>query len=492
MAGWMKAVTRRLAAASGLEDLRQEVQTLRRELAETKAGVSTLGSLPHELAEIKAVLLNALSSSETGLPRELAEIKGGLSNSQQVLGDTFSYAQSLLQTIPPELAAIKGGVSNAQQGLGETFSYVQKILQILPPELAEIKSGLANSQGAIGRTGQIHPLRDNVLRLDRLAMAVLDQSEEATRVSGEQLGFANHLMKSASRISKDLLRRTDPMPDPHPDDDMSEDYSKRSGIYVPGNEVEVEPCRQSYPWRHLLVDPQCAVVLVLGQSNAGNHGDTPYSAQRAVYSLDFLRMNCYRAVDPLPGASGTGGSVWSRLGDRLIEERLFQRVLYVPLAFGGSFLTDWCPQGVMNRRVQLALSRLKKDLGSSILPFSAVIWQQGEAEANHTEMTAAAYKMHFHDLLGDLRSNGVFAPIFVARATVCEAGPHPFKNHDAIREAQTSLPDSHAGIFAGPDTDTIGTTDRYDGCHLADGGLKRCCDLWLEVLSKHRALLQKP
>lgn len=278
-----------------------------------------------------------------------------------------------------------------------------------------------------------------------------------------------------------------------PDDDFTIDYAKRSGVYSSDDaEAPVEPTRESLPWRQLVSDPDCAVFLVLGQSNAANHGDTRYAVQEAVYSLDFLRMACYRADDPLPGASGSGGSVWSRLGDRLIKAKLFRRVLFVPLAFGGTFIADWTPQHNYHRRTALALSRLRKQLGVDRMPFSAVFWKQGEAEANVTEMPAEQYKAHFHEIVRDLRANGVVSPVFVARATLCEVNENPFKNREAIRAAQASLPDARAGIFAGPDVDRIGFDQRYDRCHLANDGLAACCELWFDVLSQHRAILTKP
>ena len=140
----------------------------------------------------------------------------------------------------------------------------------------------------------------------------------------------------------------------------------------------------------------------------------------------------------------------------------------------------------------LALSRLRKELGSAMLPVTAVIWQQGEADANHSEMTDTNYKMLFFEVASDLRANGVFAPIFVARTTLCEVNEHPFNNHEAIRNAQASLPDAQGGIIAGPDIDTIGVDARYDRCHFSKIGLDRCSDLWFETLSAQSALLRKP
>jgi hypothetical protein len=333
------------------------------------------------------------------------------------------------------------------------------------------------------------PLTDVPLRLDKAGARYAERGVREQRE--DYRGLASHYASCANSVSRYGFGLQGTQPNAFADDDLSLEYSISHGVYVPGNEVDVDPQAPSLPWRHLFADPECGVFLCLGQSNAGNHGDTPYAARREVYCLDFLRMRCFAASDPLPGSSGTGGSVWSRLGDLLIENGVFQRVLFVPLAFGGTFITDWIPGGSMHRRTALALGRLRRELNSTLLSFSAVLWQQGEAEANHAEITSDAYRLHFYDIVADLREQGVFAPMFVTQSTICEAGLHPFQNHRAIREAQSALPDASGGIFAGPDTDVIGPDGRYDGCHFSARGLEQCSRLWSEVLASQRPLMDK-
>jgi len=81
------------------------------------------------------------------------------------------------------------------------------------------------------------------------------------------------------------------------------------------------------------------------------------------------------------------------------------------------------------------------------------------------------------NILGALRSHGVEAPIYVALATICNSPPN-----ETIRSAQRAVVDQGLGIFAGPDTDTIGLSDRYDGCHMAESGLIRHAELWIKAL----------
>jgi hypothetical protein len=131
-------------------------------------------------------------------------------------------------------------------------------------------------------------------------------------------------------------------------------------------------------------------------------------------------------------------------------------------------------------------------LGSPLLPCTAVLWMQGEAEAKSTQMPPSDYARHFHDIVADLRANGVVAPVFPAVTTLCEAGEPPYTNAPAIREAQLSLPNPAEGVFAGPETDSVGREFRFDCCHFSAAGLDRCADLWLATLARHWPLLAKP
>ncbi|HEX8077929.1 MAG TPA: sialate O-acetylesterase, partial [Chthoniobacterales bacterium] len=409
---------------------------------------------------------------------EIAETKSGVSAIQAQLGETFSQVIALHR----QIASLTGGVEVAAS----------------EPHAEGVHHGSAPDDSKTFGHQQNGPLARETLqrfsasaqRLDRAGMKCTGQNV-ALDNGADYRALATHYARSADLISRYWTRLGQLPSDPFPDDDGSLKFAVSTGAYVPGNEVDVDDTATRIPWRHLFSDPDCGVFLVMGQSNAGNHGETRFSARNEVYCLDFLRLQCFAGADPLPGASGTGGSIWSRLGDMLIDKGLFRRVLFVPIAFGGSFVTDWTPGNSMHRRTSLCLNRLQKELGDALIPFSAVFWQQGEAEANHTRMSAAAYKMHFHDIVADLRAGGVFAPIFVARATHCEAGPHPFQNHEAIREAQTDLAKPENGILTGPDIDTIGAEGRSDGCHLSERGLHLCAELWFDVLAQSRSVLHK-
>jgi hypothetical protein len=470
----VKNIVQRLLGAGGYVVISPSAYSaLQNTLAETKGGVSQIqGQLGDTLSHVLA-----LRTELTNARERLAETKGGVSQIQGQLGETLSH-----------VIVLRGEIADARERLAETRSGVSQLQSQLGDTLSQVIA-LRNQAGDSGGNPRYADLRDLPRQLDVAATGYL--TTDLTELPGESPALAAHYARLANLVSRYWIADSQSPTDLYPDDDMTLEYSIAAVDYRAADEAPVDEELPSLPWRQLWSDPECGVLLLLGESNAANHGETRYTPQRPVFSLDFRRMQCFRAADPLAGASGAGGSIWSRLGDMLIENGVFRRVLFVPLAFGDSSIRDWVPEGPMHRRTALALSRLRKELDVSVLPFSAVLWQQGEAEANHTQMSAQAYRMHFHDLVADLRANGVFAPVFAASATFCKAGPHSFQNRTAVRKALLELPDPTGGIFAGPDTDAIGPEGRFDGCHFSENGLRRCAELWLGTLGARQNLLEK-
>ncbi len=211
------------------------------------------------------------------------------------------------------------------------------------------------------------------------------------------------------------------------------------------------------------------VALAFGQSNAANSGETRYRPREDVYNV--YRGKLYRARDPLLGATGRGGSVWTRLGDKLVATGHYDAVVFVPLAVGNTAIASWTVGGELHAGILNAV----RDVQAQGLGVTHLLWHQGESDLN---TPADAYRSRFRAMLASIRSEGVDAPIYVSVATRChQGGPN-----ETVRRAQQSLVDPARNIYAGPDTDTLGRRYRYDGCHFSAQGLERAAELWLRVL----------
>lgn len=213
------------------------------------------------------------------------------------------------------------------------------------------------------------------------------------------------------------------------------------------------------------------VALAFGQSNSANFGNRRLTAQATVYN--FHAGKCYRAVDPLLGADGNGGSVWTRLGNKIVEQGVFDRVLFTSIGVGGTAIQRWAPGGDLHPRITTAIQQLN----TAGLTITHLLWHQGETDAT-LGTSQEQYQHRFSAMLESIRSAGVQAPIYVSVTSRCgDLPPQP-----TIQAAQRALVDPTQGILSGPNTDELGNTDRYDRCHFSASGLNRAADLWFKAL----------
>lgn len=213
------------------------------------------------------------------------------------------------------------------------------------------------------------------------------------------------------------------------------------------------------------------VALSFGQSNAANSVQGRHQAGAAVSW--FHAGRCYAAEDPLPGPDGTGGSVWSRLGDRLIASGRYRRVMFAGIAAGGSELARWQPGGDLHPRLMTALATMR----AAGVPPTHLLWHQGERDMQ-LKTDAATYGAGIRKLVSSIREAGSAAPVFVAQATYCGG-----RDDAALRAAQRDVVNPRLGIFAGPDTDILrGAVLRHDDCHFSAAGAVRHAALWQDAL----------
>ena len=240
----------------------------------------------------------------------------------------------------------------------------------------------------------------------------------------------------------------------------------RLGQMVPVGTESETPCP-------LKTGPRPLILLALGQSNAGNHGAPGAQAMDPVAMI--AGDKCISARDPLPGATGTGASIWPRLAAQLSGEQTGRQVLISLLALESSSIDEWTRSGsALRQRLASQLASMKR-LG---LPPDYILWQQGEADARDgTSENQYATKL---DQLADILSQaGANAPILLAQSTVCRTLPNT-----EIRSAIARKVAQSGRWRKGPDTDTlIGPQFRRDGCHLSAAGSDAAAKMWAAELA---------
>ena len=231
----------------------------------------------------------------------------------------------------------------------------------------------------------------------------------------------------------------------------------------PGSQV---PCADLAAQRPL-------VLLALGQSNAGNHG----TASRYPVPVPVIVASgtCHRSLEPLPGGTGAGSSVWARLPAALRAEGISRPVVLAVLAVDASSSAEWAaPGGPLGAQLDaLAAAMLAQGL-----PPAYVLWHQGEADAR-SGTPPEAYARALRTLADRLKASGVVAPWLVALSTVCRSPAS-----EPLRQALRTLTASDTAFVLGPDTDTLAAERfRSDGCHFSGAGLDEAARLWARALA---------
>ena len=207
------------------------------------------------------------------------------------------------------------------------------------------------------------------------------------------------------------------------------------------------------------------IALAFGQSNAGNYGKNAYTPHNA-FVFNFNNGKLYTAKDPLIGTEGKGGSVWTRLGDKLIDSGLYNKVILIPIAAGGSSIERW-GSGDCFKKLQQTLIMLD----SLHIRLTHIFWHQGETD-NILNSSKAKYKENLGAIFQVLRkyqsadfyvSIASYHPVSIAK---------PLGVDNVIREAQKEFINENKGVLVGPDTDTlIHAIHRHDSVHFSDFGM---------------------
>lgn len=225
-----------------------------------------------------------------------------------------------------------------------------------------------------------------------------------------------------------------------------------------------------------LVSPQeiqagenTAVWLSLGQSTTANHDQVTYSVTNPKsHNFNAYDGAIYTADSPLLGCSGLSGNWNSRCSDKMLAAGMFQRVIIVPIGVGGTIVSQWQPGGSMWQRVVATKARLDN---RGLTP-TFITWMQGESDQT-VGTSQAAYSASLAALIGGLRGLGYSVPIFVSQTTY-----NGTTSYAPVRAAQAAAVNNPAGIYAGPDTDSLSDPSYRFGAHWSGIGSDAVADLW--------------
>ena len=246
------------------------------------------------------------------------------------------------------------------------------------------------------------------------------------------------------------------------------------------------------------------VFVVAGQSNSANHGEeklSPASDQVVAFSGTHWQP----ARDPQPGASGGGGSFLPPFGDALAA-RFQVPIGLVSVGVGATSVREWLPRGTRFRQPPTLTGNVRQlpsgewestgtlfaNLAArqrQLRPngFRAVLWHQGESDANQPDpartLPGELYRKFLAQLIAESsREAGWEIPWFVAQ--VSYHTPDDPGSPD-LRTAQAALWRNGVAV-PGPDTDAL-TGDLRDGggkgVHFSGKGQRVHGAKWAEVVT---------
>ncbi len=246
------------------------------------------------------------------------------------------------------------------------------------------------------------------------------------------------------------------------------------------------------------------VFLVAGQSNSANYGEEKQSVKSGQVS-SFDGATWRLAHDPQRGAGGNGGSFMPPLGDALAA-KFGVPIGFIPIGIGATSVREWLPAGVPFPQPPTIIGRVTKrpdgtwDCKGAAYAnliarekqfgprgFRAVLWHQGESDANQKDQTRTLpgnlYQAYLTRIIQDSRqAAGWPVPWFVAQVSYHVPGDEASAD---IREAQAALWKSGVAL-AGPDSDALKSEWRQSngkGVHFSGPGLREHAARWAERIT---------
>lgn len=216
-------------------------------------------------------------------------------------------------------------------------------------------------------------------------------------------------------------------------------------------------------------------ILVIGQSISSNCNAYSFDREPGVYQYD-LSGNITEARDPFLWADCNGGSMWMPLGKNIINAKMANRVIFMPIGVGGTKVTDWLAGGRAHAKLLNALSIIQ----DRKIKFDLVLWHQGSSDIG---TSPTKYKSDFRELYKTIRTRVPNpTPWIVAMHSRC------YGNYDKkIEMAQKEIANALPIFYPGPNNNNLGDDYRFDKCHLNKEGQIKMAHLWLESIKSANA-----
>jgi hypothetical protein len=248
-------------------------------------------------------------------------------------------------------------------------------------------------------------------------------------------------------------------------------------------------------------DRETLKLFVWGQSLAANAGYSQYAARNSDKTFVYSNGNYYPCIDPIAGAEGAGGSVWSRFADFIlgssVDNTLVKQVVIGCCAQASTSIIDWVPGGLQAPTLARCLSDYIANVGQP----THLAYSQGESDVS--VLSTEQWLDRWQTMLASVRQLGCTSKVWTSIETICNVRTtiDPFDEsvirrrpdsyvrievgRQNIRAAQRMAGTLGADTRPGPNLDLIDWHMRAcgDGCHFGERGLAVAAQAWAAALT---------
>jgi hypothetical protein len=242
-------------------------------------------------------------------------------------------------------------------------------------------------------------------------------------------------------------------------------------------------------------------LFVWGQSLAANAGYGRHAARKTDKTFVYADGDYYPCIDPIVGAEGGGGSIWSRLADfilgRPINNTTVTQVVIGCCGQASTSINDWAPGGNSASKLVRSLSDYIANVGEP----THLAYSQGEQDVG--TLSTEQWVDRWHTMLASIRNLGCKSKVWTSIETICNirTADDPFDEgvirrlpdyyvkteigRQSIRAAQRVAGTFGPDTRPGPNLDVIDWHLRAcgDGCHFGERGLAIAAQAWATALT---------
>lgn len=216
-------------------------------------------------------------------------------------------------------------------------------------------------------------------------------------------------------------------------------------------------------------------ILVIGGPMGANCHAYRFNSSPGVYQFNQQGEEI-PAKDPLVWSDCNGGSVWIPLGELLIKSKVYEKVVFFPVAVMDTDVNNWDRDTPSARKLAVAIQLAK----TKYVSFDVVLYIQGSSDP---DKPAHVYKQQLESLISRVRSLGVPAPWLIAEHSGCHQS-----GRQQIQQAQSEFVSNRflKAYFAGPSTALI-TPEMWNAdCQLNYSGQMQLAQLWFNAM-RHKS-----